>query len=191
MLKNKNLFLVKAGSKNKRNTMKTFMKIKKVMLFVMAVIAVGAIATSCSGDGEAGKVATKLENGETLSHGDYTCMIEYLGKFAEKAQPIQDQINNLPAGDKSAEKYQEQLAALKDKYPLIEAFTSALDRATPEQVGSQNVALVDKYTGYEWFTAPAWAQENFDPAIGGIELQSPNDSNGVVAGAVDQEKVKL
>lgn len=172
--------------------MKTLFKVRNLFAILLVAVGVGFLATSCSGDGEASKVAKKLEKGEALNHGDYTCLIDYLGKFAEKAQPIQDQINNLPAGNAGAKAYQEQLDALRKKFPLVETFTDALDRATPEEVGTNNVALVDKYAGYEWFSAPSWAQENFDPAIGGVELQAPSsDTTGVVAGAVDEAKVKL
>lgn len=171
--------------------MKTLTKIKKMLLLLMAIIAVGAITTSCNSDGEAKKVAEKIEKGEALTHGDYTCLIEYMGRFAEEAAPIQNSINNLPSGDAGVTKYQEQLSALKDKYPLLESFTNALDRTTPEEVGSDNVALVDKYSGYEWFTSPSWATENFDPAIGGLEMQTPADSSGVVAAPVEEAKVKI
>ncbi len=165
--------------------MKSLKSFKMLLLLMVA----GVMFTACGSASEAEKVNQKIEKGEALAESDYTVMIDYMGQFAEKAQPIQDNINNLPAEDPKAAPYQEELDKLKESYPLLKTFTETLAKATPEQVGQENVALVDKYAGYEWFTAPDWATINTDPAIGGIELQAPNDSNGVVAGAVDELKV--
>ncbi|MDE6811387.1 MAG: hypothetical protein K2J15_03460, partial [Muribaculaceae bacterium] len=161
----------------------------KVILLAMVV---GVVATACNSASEADAVAKKIEQGAALSQSDYTVIIDYMGKFAEKAQPIQDNINNLPADDPKAQPFIEQFDKLKESYPLLDQFKSVLDKASAEQVGTENVNLVDKYAGYEWFTSPSWATINTDPGIGGIEMESPsNDSNGVVAGAVDEEKIEM
>lgn len=163
---------------------------KTLKLFLCFAVAMIAFA-ACSNKEEAAKVAEKVESGATLDQGDYAVIVKYLGDFAEKAQPIQDQINNLPYGDPKAEEYSAQLNDLKKANPLVDLFSGVLKRSTATEVGADNVAAVDKLAGYEWFDAPAWATSNMDPAIGGIELESPStDTDGVVAGAVDQLKVK-
>lgn len=163
---------------------------KMMMLAIVAILGMGFMA-SCGDSSEAKKVAEKITSGETLSQADYTVAIDYLGKFAEKAQPIQDEINNLSATDPKAGELQNQLDALRGKFPLLATFNGALSKASQSEVGADNVALVDKYAGYEWFTAPDWATIETDPEAAGIELQSPaDDSTGVVAGAVDELKVK-
>lgn len=162
----------------------------KTLKMLLMVMMVGAFATACNSSSEADAVAKKIEQGQALEQSDYTVIIDYMGKFAEAAQPIQDNINNLPAEDPKAQPYIEQFDKLKSSYPLLDTFKATLDKASAEQVGADNVALVDKYAGYEWFTSPSWAVINTDPGVGGLELESPsNDSNGVVAGAVDEEQV--
>lgn len=163
------------------------MKLLKVFL-IAAVI--GLFASSCTGKSEAEKVGEKIESGQQLTPSDYKVVIDYLGKYAEEAQPIQDNINNLPAGDPKAAPYQEELNQLTDKNNLLDIFRTALEKASQSELGADNVALVNKYAGYEWFTAPDWATIDTDPGVGGIELESPSeDSTGVVAGGVVEAKV--
>lgn len=172
--------------------MKALVSIRHLFMLMLVMSAAGLVSTACSNKDTAEKVAEKIENGETLSQGDYTCLIEYLGNFAEKAQPVQDKINNLPAGDAAAEQFSARLSDIKEEFPLVDKFNSVLGSAKPEEIGADNVALVDKYAGYEWFTAPSWAVEQTDPEAAGIELESPSsDTGGVVAGAVDEVKVKF
>lgn len=166
------------------------MKALKSLKVLLLLMVAGVMFTACGTKSEAERVNEKIEKGEALDQADYTVIIDYLGKFAEEAQPIQDNINNLPAEDPKAAPYQQELDKLKENYPLLKIFNETLGKTTQAQVGEDNVALIGKYDGYEWFTAPGWATINTDPAIGGIELESPaNDSNGVVAGAVDELKV--
>lgn len=147
--------------------------------------------TSCSNADRAADVAKKIQAGETLNQEEYTAVIEYLGNFAEKAQPIQDEINNLPYGDPKAATYQEQLDKLKESNKYLELFNSTLAKAPQASLGADNVALVNKYAGYEWFTAPDWATIQTDPEAAGLEVQTPDtDTTGVVAGAVDELQVK-
>lgn len=168
------------------------MKVLKTLKVLLLAMVAGLAITACNSSSEADAVAKKIEQGETLTQSDYTVIIDYMGQFAEKAQPIQDQINNLPAGDAKAQPFVEQFDKLKASYPLLEKFTGILDKASAETVGADNVALVDKYAGYEWFTSPNWATIQTDPEAAGLEVQMPeNDSNGVVAGAVDEEKVEV
>ncbi|MDE6234731.1 MAG: hypothetical protein K2M56_03150 [Muribaculaceae bacterium] len=166
------------------------MKALKTLKVLLLAMIVGVMATACSNSTEAEKVSEKIEKGEALTPADYTVIIDYMGRFAEKAQPIQDNINNLPAEDPKAVPFQDQLTKLKDEYPLLDSFKGVLDKASASEVGADNVQLVDKYAGYEWFSAPDWATINTDPAAAGLIMETPsNDTNGVVAGAVDEEKV--
>ncbi len=156
----------------------------------MAVVVL-VMAASCSSSDRAAEVARKIQAGDTLTQSEYTTVIDYLGHFAEKAQSIQDQINNLPYGDAKAAELQQQLDEMKAKNTYLDLFQSTLSRAPQAQIGADNVALVNKYAGYEWFSAPDWATITTDPAAAGMELQAPaSDTTGVVAGAVDELKVK-
>lgn len=162
---------------------------KTIRILLLAIVA-GLMVVACSNREEAVKVAEKIQKGETLTQGDYTCMIEYLGKFAEAAQPIQDNINNLPYGDSKAAEYQKELDDLKAKNEYLTLFNNELAKTPQATLGAENVQLVDKYAGYEWFTAPDWANIETDPEAAGIEVQTPpTDTTGVVAGAVDEVKV--
>lgn len=166
------------------------MKALKSLKVLLLAMLVGVVASACSSNSEADAVNQKIEKGEALTSADYTCMIDYMGQFAEKAQSIQDSINNLPAEDPQVAPFQDKLTKLKEEYPLLDSFKTALAKATEAEVGAENVALVNKYAGYEWFTAPDWATINADPGVAGMEVQMPdNDSEGVIAGAVDQEEV--
>lgn len=90
-----------------------------------------------------------------------------------------------------AAELQQQLDELKTKNTYLDLFRSTLSRAPQAQIGADNVALVNKYAGYEWFSAPDWATVITDPANAGVELETPaSDTTGVVAGAVDELKVK-
>lgn len=162
---------------------------KKIQLLFMAMAALFMIS-SCGSDHVA-DVAAKISSGATLTQAEYTTVIDYLGHFAKSAQPLQDQINNLPAGDPKAVELQQQLDRLKEKDIYLDLFSSMLARTPQAQLGADNVALVNRYAGYEWFDAPDWAEITTDPRAAGIELQTPSsDSVSVVAGAVDQLEVK-
>ncbi len=164
---------------------------KKILgIIAMAVVAL-VMAASCGSSDRAAEVARKIQSGDTLTQSEYTTVIDYLGHFAEKAQPLQDQINNLPYGDAKAAELQQQLDELKTKNTYLDLFRSTLSCAPQAQIGADNVALVNKYAGYEWFSAPDWATVITDPANAGVELETPaSDTTGVVAGAVDELKVK-
>ncbi|MDE6806381.1 MAG: hypothetical protein K2J05_06210 [Muribaculaceae bacterium] len=164
---------------------------KKTFSFLFMALVAIFVMTSCGGADKAAEVAKKIQAGDSLTQSEYTVVIDYLGSFAEKAQPIQDQINNLPYGDPKAAGLQQQLDKLKESDTYLDIFKAALAKAPQATLGADNVALVNKYAGYEWFTAPDWANVTTDPAAAGIELQSPaSDTSAVVAGAVDELKIK-
>ena len=98
----------------------------------MAMAALFMIS-SCGSDHVA-DVAAKISSGATLTQAEYTTVIDYLGHFAKSAQPLQDQINNLPAGDPKAVELQQQLDRLKEKDIYLDLFSSMLAR-TPRAAG--------------------------------------------------------
>lgn len=165
-------------------------KIGKILIALVAVVGM-TMLYSCGNKEEAAKVAEKIEAGQQLSSGDYTVIIDYLGNFAEKAQPVQDEINNLSATDPKTAELQTQLDGIRKKFNYLDLFNKVIESASQSEIGADNVALVNKYAGYEWFNAPGWATINSDPEVGGLELETPDsDSTGVVAGAVDELQVK-
>lgn len=163
----------------------------KTIKFLLIAIAAGFVITACNNSSEADKVAVEIENGTQLSKADYTVLIDYLGEFAEKAQNVQDKINNLPFGDVKAANYEDELDKLRKEYDHLELFGDVLKKASQEELGADNVALVNKYAGYEWFDSPDWAQINTNSEAAGIEVEMPDsDTTGVVAGAVDELQIK-
>lgn len=164
---------------------------KKTLRFLFLALAAVFMMTSCGNADQAAEVAKKIQAGDTLTQEDYKTVIEYLGNFAEKAQPIQDQINNLPYGDPQAETFTKQFDKLKESNQYLDLFKSTLLKAPQASLGADNVALVNKYAGYEWFTAPDWATITTNPEAAGMEVEMPaSDTSGVVAGAVDELQVK-
>ncbi len=164
---------------------------KKCFSILFAALAAVIMFASCSKADQASEVARKIEAGDTLTQAEYTTVIDYLGDFAQKAQPIQDKINNLPYGDPQATDLQKELSALKEKNGYFDLFKSVLESAPQSSLGADNVALVNKYAGYEWFASPSWATIQTDPEAAGLEVQTPDsDTTGVVAGAVDELKIK-
>ena len=146
---------------------------------------IGLIMASCSSSEEAKRVNDRITDGETLTQEDYSVIIDYLGNFAEKAQPLQDAIDNLPADSEEAEAKTGELADLRLKYPYYDVFNRVLSRSTKAEVGEDNVAKTDAYAKYFWFTAPDWASVETDPEVAGLieEMPSPDStlSDEVVA----------
>ncbi len=159
---------------------------KKVAMFLMVVLAL--VATSCGSKESAEKVAEKITSGQTLDENDYGVIIRYLGDFAEKAQPIQDKINN---SETATPDLDNEMAQLHSAYPLTGVFNTALENSSEDKVGKENMKLLEKYAPLEWFTAPSWLTVYPDSSVAGEIVETPtNDSNGVVAGAVDTVKVE-
>lgn len=165
------------------------MKTLKLMLGIM-LLAIGFAA--CSNKEEAVRVAEKIEKGEMLDQGDYTTMIKYMGNFAEAAQPIQNEINNMSADNPESAKLVAKIDSMRENSPYLDLFTSRVCKATENEIGKDNVALVNKYAGYEWFTSPDWATVTEDPGSAGMVVETPEagQDTGVVAGAVDDETVR-
>lgn len=164
------------------------MKTLKLMLCLMLI---GVGMSACSNQEEAAAVAKKIESGASLDQADYTVMIKYMGDFAEKAQPIQNKINNMSSDNPDASTLVEEIDKLRESNKYLEMFTNCVSKASQEEVGADNVALINKYAGYEWFTSPDWATISADPDVAGMVVETPDagQDTGVIAGAVDDETV--
>lgn len=162
----------------------------KILKF-LSLTLLAAVFMSCSGN-DAKKVAEKLNAGEQLSQKEYGVAIDYCGKFAEKAENIQALIDALPDGSPEAGKEAGKLADLKDSYPYLDLFGKAIQTATQEQVGTDNVSKINKYAPLVWFNAPAWATIVTDPdAVGFVEETPQNDSDTtIIAGSTGVTVVK-
>lgn len=154
---------------------------KKIGLFLFLLVALVGI-TSCSKERRAEDVAEKITQGASLTQGDYTAMIEYLGDYATKAQVYQDTINDLPVNDPAVAEATEKLSNLTAEYKYLSLFNTTLSSTTPAEVGKDNVALVNKYASLIWFTAPSWAEINNAPGdTAGDVVDMPDDSGTVIA----------
>lgn len=149
---------------------------------IIAVLAVVLLAAACGGSDDASKVASKIQSNEQLTESDYKVMVDYCGKYAESAQKIQDQINNLPVDSEESEKLNEDMSDLASKYPLVSEFFGKITTATEEEVGPENVKLINKYAPLMWFSAPEWANVRDDPSVVGfIEEMPSSDTTGVIS----------
>lgn len=162
---------------------------KTLRLCLLAVVAV--LMAACSGAG-ANAVADKITKGEVLTQADYAILIDYCGKYAQEAQPIQDRIDNLPTDSPEIAGLNAQLAELKDKFPHISVFFDTLNAATPKEVGSENVRKVDSLGRLIWFDTPEWASVQEDPSTAGfVETTAPAQSDdSIVAAPVLEEKTE-
>lgn len=165
-----------------------FNKMKKLKYLLLAAVAV--VLAACGGNGAADQLAKKIASGESLTQSDYTEMINYCGDFASKAQVIQDKIDNLPTDSPEVTVLNTELDNLKTKFPLVNEFFGAIAKATPEQIGEDNVKKIDDLGTLTWFDAPSWATLTTDPeAAGFIEEMPSSDTTGVVAAPELEEKV--
>lgn len=154
------------------------MKTLKIFTFVVVCV----IMAACGGSGEVSKVASKINSGEQLTQSDYKVMIDYCGKYATEAQKLQDRINELPADSEESEKLNEEMAALSDKYAYSTQFFDKITSCTKEEVGEENVALINKYAPLMWFSAPEWASIGGDVDVEGfIEDMPSTDTTSVIS----------
>lgn len=155
---------------------------------MMATIIVMTALCSCTHKSElekqADSVAEKIDKGVPLTETDYSVMIQYVGDFAQKAQPIDDTIIN----DDSNPDAQRQLDSLKERYPLVDKFRNTIHDALVADLGPDNVTLINHFGHYLEFTIPAgMSVSSGDFGVAGMEVATPpaGDSNGVIAGGVD------
>lgn len=161
---------------------------KKISIFfIMAVlVSVGISSCGASSDSNEKNVALKIDNNEELTPDDYSCIIDYVGRYAEKAQKYVDmQIN----GENPAEAT-EGMDQLKEEFPLVDKFRDALKAAPLDKLSPENLKELAKYAGYIEFSVPAGYTIETNPDAAGMEVAVPDSANGVVAGAVDTIAVK-
>lgn len=160
---------------------------KTLKLIALAVMAL--MLSACAND-QAKKVADKIAADQPLTQADYAVMIDYCGEYAQKAQPIQDAIDNLPdASDKAAADVSK-LADLTDKYPYLDEFSRKISTCTQKEIGEDNVNKINSYASYTWFTVPEWAQINTDPNVEGFIEQMPDTDTSNVIATGEGEMVK-
>lgn len=151
------------------------------VLKLFAFMAVCLLMAACGSDG-ASKVAEKIKDGEKLTEADYTVMIDYCGKYAEEAQKIQDQINNLPAESDGTFDLENKMADLTNSYPYTAEFFEKIANSTKEEVGEKNVEKINRYAPLMWFSAPSWAIVGEDTdVVGFIEDMPSTDSTAVIS----------
>lgn len=149
---------------------------KKLTLLLIA--AVGIFVAACSTSGEADRIAEKISRGDVLTQSDYAVLIDYCGEYAQKAQTIQDKIDNLPSDDPSLKSLDDRLADVDAEYPHTPLFFKTLKGASQEEVGSENVKKIDRYASLIWFDAPEWAMTLSPEGDAGlIETVEPADSD--------------
>lgn len=149
----------------------------------MAILAAFGL-NSCGGAGtkaEDKAIAEKIENGEDLTSDDYSHLINYVGEFAQKAQPY------VVEGGDSAN---EELATLRDEYPYLDTFRECLKVTPVDKLSDSNLSEVGKYAGLIEFSVPIGYALTTDPEAAGLEVAVPDSANGVIAGAVDTVTVK-
>ncbi len=153
----------------------------KIMKY-FALVAVCFLMAACGSSDQAAAIASKIKDGSQLTEKDYTEMINYVGKYAEEAQKIQDQINVLPAESAEAGKLTDRLAQMTENEKYLQTFGDVLNNVSKEAVGEKNVELINKYASLTWFSAPAWAEiDTTNNVVGSIVDMPSNDSAGVIA----------
>lgn len=158
------------------------MKSIKTLMAMFFVAMLGLTACQQTEDRACQDVADKIKSNETLTDDDYTRMIEYVGAYAEKAQPYV--VND------SSTQMQGELDALNKEYPLVQLFRNCIKTTPLDKLSADNQALIQKYGGLIEFDVPEGMTLQTDPQAAGLEVAVPDSANGVVAGAVDQEKVE-
>lgn len=158
---------------------------KNIAKLLMALLVVAFGMTACGDNAkEDAAVAAKIEKGETLSQDDYKVMVDYCVDYAKKAQEYQNKLDAFAADSQQNAEYTEKLAELTERDNYATLFFTALSKATPEEVGEENVKTVNRYAAYDYFVAPAWAQLDSTTNVTGYIDEMPSmkstDSTGVI-----------
>lgn len=155
------------------------------LLGLFAACAIALTACQETSERSDANLVNKIQNHEALTAEDYSRLIEYTGAYAEKAQPFVDMLIN----DQEAEG-QAGLDKLNAEYPDIDLFRNCLKRTPASKLSENDLQEVAKYAGYIEFSAPVGYEIVTNPDAAGLEVAAPATDNGVVAGAVDEVKVK-
>lgn len=156
---------------------------KKLSLFFMMATLVVAGMISCNDTkGEAEQaIALKIQKNEALTQEDYSKMIDYLGEFAQKAEPYV-----VGEGPQASEG----LKQLETQYPFANEFNECIKNTPIDKFNDSNKKKINKFAGLVMFSAPGDDTINTDPKAAGIEVATPDSANGVIAGAEDNVEVK-
>ena len=155
---------------------------KLSFFFMMALLAVAGLVACNDTKGEAEQaIVDKIQKNQALTQDDYAKMIEYVGEYATKAEPYV--VGEGPQA-------QEGLTQLKSKYPFAQTFNDCIKNTPTEKFNKSNLKKIQKYAGLVMFDAPEGYEINTDPQAAGIEVQTPDSANGVIAGGVDTVKVE-
>ena len=156
---------------------------KKLGIICFMTLLTAFVMNSCGGAGSNAqdkKIEDKIENGGDLTSEDYSRMINYVGEFAKKAQDIAVNSNNSD----------EQLAQLREEYPFLNLFRDCIANTPVDKLNESDLKDVAKYAGLVEFTTPIGYELTTDPKAAGMEVQTPDSENGVIAGGVDTVSVK-
>lgn len=160
--------------------METLKKIGSLMLgFAMVMIMFVACGPTQK---EVDSVAEKIDNGASLTQSDYTVITDYCVEYAKKAQEYQAKLDAPGVSAMETSEYTTKLADLTARYSYADMFFKALNDATPEAVGAENVKKIQDNAELDYFTAPSWVTiETSNDVSGFIEDMPDSDTAGVIS----------
>lgn len=162
---------------------------KKISIMLSAVALTAAALVSCTETTakQEQTIAYKIENKDALTPEDYSAMIDYVGEYAEKAQKYVDmQIN----GENLSEAA-EGMSKLNEEFPFVNTYRNCIRFTAASSLSPENLEKVGKYAGYIEFSAPSgYTLQTAAPNEAGLIESTPDTTNGVVAGSVDNVKVE-
>lgn len=148
-----------------------------LMTALVAVLALSSCSEPTARQEEA--IATAIQNNEKLSNDQISTMIKYVGEYAEKAQPLYDDIINGQNDSIAGVKIQD----LTSEYPALNLFRNRIKTLPKSWLNDENLQLLQKYGQYLEFSMPASVAYQTLPGTAGLEEQTPDSvNNGVVAG---------
>ena len=161
----------------------------KTRLFkgLMALVLVCLMAACGAKTPTPEAVAAKIAANETLTEADYTTMIDYCGKYAEKAQKYYDIINAQP-NDSTAE-YNRAASDLPDLYgsdKYLDTFRNCLAQTDLSKLGKENEKKVNDFAKYQGFPLPQGEGADLrDPNVVGMIEDMPDttvtETTGVIS----------
>lgn len=154
---------------------------KKLGTILMMAMAMVLSFTSCSEPKERQEeaVATAIQSNDKLTNDQISIIINYVGEYAEKAQPLYDDIINGQNDSIAGVKIKE----LGEQYPALNLFRNRIKTLPKSWLNEDNMKLLQKYGQYLEFSMPASVSLQTLPGTAGLEMQTPDTlNNGVVAG---------
>ena len=149
------------------------------IIYFMAILAAFGLNSCGDGAGSTAQdraIADKIENGEELTSEDYSHIINYVGEFAQKAQPY---------AVETSDKASEEMANLRSEYAYLATFRSCLETTPVDKLSDDDLKEIGKYAGLIEFSVPIGYTLTTNPDAAGIEVAVPDSANGVIANVVD------